>query len=226
MSSRSFEYLLVRKARKTLEIAVLPDGRVVVTAPLGASDGSVEEHVMKRSAWIRRQIGYFRDFEPRLTPRHFVLGETCLFLGRHFRLRLRAGPPGVSVDGDFLVVAAGDPSPSNISRAIEAWQRKQATTVFHSLLEKAWARFDHAVERQPTICVKSLVRRWGSLSRNGLLTLNLALIQAPRPCIEYVICHELCHIDHPDHGLAFYAGLEEVLPDWRARKLRLERLLS
>lgn len=69
-----------------------------------------------------------------------------------------------------------------------------------------------------------MTKRWGSLSAKGCLTLNLALIQAPRTCIEYVICHELCHIENPRHGEGFYATLEKMLPDWNERKLRLEKM--
>jgi len=68
-------------------------------------------------------------------------------------------------------------------------------------------------------------KRWGSLSRSGLLTLNTDLIRAPQECIDYVITHELCHTLHHDHGAAFYALLVEVMPDWERRKHKLELAL-
>ena len=57
------------------------------------------------------------------------------------------------------------------------------------------------------------------------MTLNSRLVQAPRPCIEYVIVHELCHLTHRDHNAEFYTMLGQVLPDWQARKHRLEEAL-
>jgi predicted metal-dependent hydrolase len=47
-----------------------------------------------------------------------------------------------------------------------------------------------------------------------------------RACIDYVITHELTHLIHPHHGRAFYDLLEALMPDWRSRKQRLERILS
>ncbi|MDP1867373.1 MAG: M48 family metallopeptidase [Bradyrhizobium sp.] len=44
--------------------------------------------------------------------------------------------------------------------------------------------------------------------------------------MDYVITHELIHLIHPHHGLAFYDLLQTLMPDWRSRKQRLERLLS
>jgi predicted metal-dependent hydrolase len=58
------------------------------------------------------------------------------------------------------------------------------------------------------------------------ISLNPDLIRAPTACIDYVITHELIHLIHPHHGHAFYELLETLMPDWRKRKQRLERLLS
>jgi predicted metal-dependent hydrolase len=225
MNTRDIDYVLERKARKTLEISVLPDGKVLVKAPADASDESIQGFVARRAAWVRKQIKYFMDFEPRLQPRHFVPGEAHLFLGKRYRLRILSGAPTTSIEGDFLVVRTRERSPAQVERIIESWQRKQAKVVFAELVTKVWPRFGLPIEERPRICVKALTRRWGSLSASGTLTMNLALIQASRPCIEYVICHELCHIEHPGHGAAFYKKLEKVLPDWKDRKLRLERML-
>jgi hypothetical protein len=65
-------------------------------------------------------------------------------------------------------------------------------------------------------------KRWGSLSHNGLLTLNTDLIRAPKACIDYVITHELCHLKHHNHGPNFYRLLEKMMPDWERRKTQLE----
>lgn len=49
--------------------------------------------------------------------------------------------------------------------------------------------------------------------------------KAPRPCIEYVITHEMCHLLHPDHTTAFFALLETEMLDWRRWEERLERFM-
>jgi predicted metal-dependent hydrolase len=89
--------------------------------------------------------------------------------------------------------------------------------------------------------VRKMTSRWGSLGgpvRRGALrwpgvsprtasrmTLNLALIRAPRECSEYVVVHELCHLEHRGHGRDFYRLMDQQLPDWPERKRRLESLL-
>jgi predicted metal-dependent hydrolase len=68
--------------------------------------------------------------------------------------------------------------------------------------------------------------RWASLSRAGTITVTPDLIRAPMACVDYVIIHELTHIDHPHHGPAFWRALARRMPDWKARKLRLEKTLA
>ena len=69
-------------------------------------------------------------------------------------------------------------------------------------------------------------KRWGSFPKNGILTLNLELLKAPKECIEYVITHELCHSMHHNHSAEFYRLLEQVMPGWKKLKHKLELKLS
>ena len=76
---------------------------------------------------------------------------------------------------------------------------------------------------KPKIVIKKLEKRWGSLAKSGTLTLNINLIKAPKECIDYVVTHELCHIQYHDHSRAFYDLLFHKMPDWERRKMKLEK---
>ena len=82
-------FAVVYTVRKTLEIAVHPDARVTVKAPGGTSFETIIKRVAKRARWIRKQIAYFRKFEPHSPSRRYVGGETHLFLGRQYRLKIK-----------------------------------------------------------------------------------------------------------------------------------------
>ena len=81
-------YVLQFTDRKSLEISVYPDGAVVVKAPMIAALADVEAKIKKRARWIRKQLRYFAQFEPRTPPRKFVGGESHLYLGRSYRLKI------------------------------------------------------------------------------------------------------------------------------------------
>lgn len=65
---------------------------------------------------------------------------------------------------------------------------------------------------------------WGTCHwRKRLVTYNTELARAPRPLVEYVIVHELSHLQAHDHGPRFYALMDERLPGWRDLRRRLSR---
>lgn len=223
----SFAYEVTYVARKTLEIAVHPDRRVTVKAPPDTQQGEIENRLKKRAGWILRQLDYFRQFEPRTPPRHFVSGETHRYLGRQYRLKvIKADVCRVKLQrGRLMVEVNGDGSPASVADCLESWYRNKARVYFQERLEQCAQQFAWKGKALPRLQVKKMRSRWGSLSPMGTLTLNLTLLQAPRECIDYVITHELCHIKFHDHSLGFYRLLEKVMPDWEKRKRKLELAL-
>ena len=227
--SYQIAYEIVRRPRKTLEIAVEPDTSVVVTAPADAALEAIEAKLRKRAAWVLRQQRYFAQFLPRTPERRFVSGETHLYLGRQYRLKVVPHvQAGVKLIRGFILVQTHRPDRPDVTRAlVEAWYRERAHVKFPERIEHCLGFFpDPEAFRPRGLIVRQIRQRWGSMSPAGRLLLNLRLIQAPVDAIDYVITHELCHIAEPHHGPAFFELLEQVIPDWERRKNRLERALA
>lgn len=214
-------------ARSTLQIAVLPSGEVEVTAPAGSTPSLVREKVRSRARWILRQRAFFARFQPHRQVRQFLSGETHLYLGGRYRLRVEPGPSArVVLSRGFLTVQDNpEPSRERTEQLLRAWYRSHARKICEAILADLWQR--HVRDASlPRLQLKSMKTRWGSLSKGGILTLNPDLVRAPRECIEYVVCHELCHLAHHDHGPAFFKLLAKRMPDWQRRKERLEIALA
>lgn len=237
-------YELLRCNRRSLEIAVHPplpgSGRanVVVKAPMSSPLDAVEAKVKKRARWITRQLTFFSQFIPRTPERRYVGGESHLYLGRRYRLKIE--PPGeasntrpnrasnrnkVVLKDDYFVITAPRDAPDRIKRLLESWYKNRAEVIFPEVFAECWeklGRDDRKNLIQPSLAIRKMDKRWGSLSKKGRLTLNRRLIQAPRDCIEYVVVHELCHLIHHNHGPDFYRLLDRTMPDWAKRKQKLE----
>ena len=223
------DFSVARRARKTLEIAVEPDATVVVTAPEDATLDAIAEKVLRRAAWIRRQQGFFAQYLPRTPERRYVAGETHLYLGRQYRLKVvHDTRPSVRMTRGFLIVHSREPRrPEVTRRLVERWYRDHARAKFQERLEVSLERFpDPDAFRPEGLIVRRMKRRWGSLSPARRLLLNRRLIEAPVDTIDYVITHELCHAAEPHHGPAFYRLLDRVMPDWPQRKERLEQHMA
>lgn len=223
------DFTILRRDRRTLEIAVEPDASVVVTAPFDAPMAAIEEKVRKRAAWIRRQQRYFIQFLPRTPERRYVAGETHLYLGRQYRLKVVPHvQAGVKLVRGFILVQTHRPGRTEVTREfVEAWYRERAHAKFAERLEVNLHRFPTPDDFRPKgLIVRQLRQRWGSMSPTCRLLLNRRLIEAPLDAIDYVITHELCHMAVPHHGPEFYDLLDRVLPDWQRRKQRLEERMA
>lgn len=217
----SYELLMMN--RRSLEIAVHPDKRVVVKAPITQSLESVEAKIRKRARWIRRQIKYFNQFDPRTPERLYVSGETHLYLGKKYRLKIQmSSKNSVVLKNGYFTIQAIQNDSDEIKRLIEKWYKSRSKVVFSEIFESCWYAFKSENITKPRLRIQKMDKRWGSLSPNGQLTLNLSLIRAPKDCIEYVVIHELCHLIAHNHGPEFYKLLDQTMPDWMKRKHKLE----
>ena len=214
---------LERTSRRTLAISVLPNGMVEVVAPLSAGIPEIQKKIAKRSVWITRQRRYFLALNAERLERRYCTGATHRYLGRQYRLKvITTDQPAVKLRGAYLHIASRSASSRAVAALLLGWMRERAKEQFERRLGK-WRTW--CVERglpEPKLYLLDMPKRWGSTHLNGRMYLNPELVRAPAPCIDYVIMHEVCHIQHPRHNRGFYAELEKLCPRWRALKQRLE----
>src|SRR6056297_313195 len=218
---------LIRSDRKTIEISVHPDKSVLVRAPRRISRKELDKVLKKRAEWIIKKLCYFETFEFQNRTKKYIEGEEHLYLGRQYRLNISSGTlDEVKLSGDCLVISCIDePEPERVKTLLEDWYWNKAEETFIKHINKWWPLFEKKGFIRPRLRIKKMKTRWRSLSKKGNLSLNVELIKAPAECIEYLVVHELCHLEHHNHGRDFYGLLEELLPDWKERKKQLKQIL-
>lgn len=216
---------LKRSDRSTLAISVLPDGTVELAAPRKAIVADIVSKVEKKARWIVRQRRAFKEMNGARPAVRFRSGATHRYLGRQYRLKVRAGKEAsVKLRGAFFHITTSDRSEESVKQLLSEWMREHAKEQFAKRL-KPWIEW--CVNRrlpEPQLHLRAMPKRWGSSHRDGRIFLNPELVRAPSPCIDYVIAHEVCHLKHPSHDKAFYRLLSEQMPNWQAVKMRLEQV--
>lgn len=214
-------YTVTRTRRRSMELRVFPDARVEVRAPLHVSEAEIGAFLAGRRDWLQRTLARMAQ---RPGPLRLPLTEGAQhpLLGRPLTLRLGSGKRAAVLRGDELHLMA--PAPEHLPAVLLGWYRAQAYRYFEAEIDRHFPFFSARGHRRPTLRVKQMKSRWGSLSSRGFINLNLALIRLPPVCLEYVVVHELCHLEEMNHGPRFKALMDQRLPDWRARKQLLNRL--
>jgi len=91
-------------------------------------------------------------------------------------------------------------------------------------IEKRLAYFQSLYPVQWTsVSVRNQSTRWGSCSSRGHLSFNYRVLFLPERLGDYVIVHELCHLQEMNHSPRFWSLVAKVFPDYRElrRQMRL-----
>ena len=227
---RRIPYLIeVDPDRNTrVAIHVEPDGTVIVEAPPEADRPSIHSAVVKRARWIATHVAAAEDRQRHMIAREYVSGEQVLYLGRRYVLKVNqsdAGSPRVRLKGNRLEVTRKDISREAVRAAVRAWYRVHARDFFDRRIGELSVSLPWVKERPPFRLLE-MTKQWGSCSPKGEIILNPHLIKAPRPCVDYVLIHEMAHLKHHDHSQEFFALLDREIAEWRGVKKRLDELVD
>jgi predicted metal-dependent hydrolase len=206
------EYRIRRSPRaRRVRVTVDADGSVTVTLPRKAPEKAAADAVQELAPWIaRRRRSLARAAAEVARP-----AGTVPYLGEALALHPQPGRERVHRRGDVLLVPDSDPRD-----ALERFYRRAARAEIAPRLDAATAR---AGSRYAGLTIRGQRTRWASCSSDGRMSFNWRLLLAPPEILDYVVEHEVCHLDVMDHSPRFWALLESRVPDWRAHAAWLRR---
>ncbi len=196
---------VVRSIRRTAGLHIVgTDLQVRVPEHLG--DERVAAILKQKRPWIRSKVAELSSV-PAHRSKELVSGESFLYLGRNYRLKIQEGHQvGVCLSGGYLKATIrpseqGEHRTQRIQQYLQNWYRIKA---LERLREKV-NRYAKEIGAIPTdVCVKNFKSRWGSCHKNGQIVFNWNIIKAPHTIVDYVVIHELCHLIHPNHSKQFW----------------------
>ena len=214
----NFNLKIIRaKRKKTATIEVLPGEIVRVLAPEELTKAQIRALLKSRSSWITEKLRMIKDI-PVPRKREFVNGESFPFLGKDYRLKILDNLLGeVFFESGRICVPTPkglDDSERNfvIHQRLVEWYKKQANI---KLKERTSIFSKKLVVKPNSISIKEYKARWGSCTPKGDLIFNWRLVMAPVSVLDYVVVHELCHLDEPNHGEGFWKLVASVKPDYK-----------
>jgi predicted metal-dependent hydrolase len=206
------EYVVRRSTRaRRVSVKVHSDAGVEVVLPARAPEGAASAAILELAPWIERRLTEAQAARARLALR----GGTLPYLGMSLRLVSEPGRKIVRRDGETLLVPALDPKP-----AIERFYRRAARQEIAPRLDVASAAVG---ARYAGLSIRGQRSRWASCSASGEMSFNWRLLLAPERVLDYVVWHEVCHLEIRDHSPRFWALLASRFPSWREQRAWLRR---
>jgi predicted metal-dependent hydrolase len=221
----------IRRSERARRARILVDGDgVEVVVPRRFPLRDVAPFVEEKRAWIERTLRRLRESETELPAPRLEDGGLVPYLGESLRLSVRVEPrrqrEHVRRRGDELRVALPAapeqllPPESALREALERWYRKRARTEVEPRLDAACARAGTTYTR---LQIRGQRTRWASCSSSGAMSFNWRLLLAPAEILDYVVEHEVAHLQLLDHSPRFWRLLASRCPDWREHEAWLRR---
>ncbi len=217
LRGQTVNYRLRRSAAaRTCRIHVTSD-EVVVILPRRAAEKHATALLHAQADWVLKHLVKANE-QRSASVRAAGLGDRQILLrGRPVDLAVECNQtrrPLVTASTDRITVRlkerSGDPQAT-----LESWLRNQAR---RELLARV-AVHAKAVTNQPTrIAVRDQRTRWGSCSSSGTVSFSWRLIMTPPAVLDYVVIHELVHLDIPNHSKSFWSKVGQICPDFELHR--------
>jgi hypothetical protein len=182
-----------------------------VVLPRRAPEREAVAAIAELTPWIERRVAELERVRRTVAAR----GDTIPYLGEPLRLITEPGRTRVHRQGDALLVPTTDRH-----SALERWFRRAARSEIAPRLDRACVLAGASYRR---LTIRGQRTRWGSCSPTGTLSFNWRLLLAPEPVLDYVVWHEVCHLEVLDHSPRFWALLQDRCPDYRQHVRWLRR---
>ena len=204
----------MRRSSRARRVSVNVDAvkGVEVILPERAPQRAAAAAVVELRPWIERRLSELERTRATLEARR----GTVPYLGQILRLVPEPGRRRVHRRGEQLHVPTGTAQRA----ALERFYRRSAAAEVRRRLDAACAQVGAGYER---LTIRGQRTRWASCSRSGSMSFNWRLLLAPEAVLDYVVWHEVCHLEVMDHSPRFWDLLAERCPGYREQVRWLRR---
>ena len=212
------EFEIIYKKRKTLCMEIDIEGHIRVISPIGISKEYIEKRVKDKAQWIIKKQKEMKSLGEKKITRRISDGETLMYLGIECKIKIifKIGLKKINIkfieDNESFLIITGTLDENKIKFEIEKWYRQKS---LEKLMERVKYYEKYFDKRIKSVKVKEQKRRWASCTYDNRILFNWRNIMAPPKVFDYIVIHEMCHMDFKDHSKNFWNRVEEIMPDYK-----------
>ena len=218
--TRSIEYSVKVSDLANHYVEVSADDGVVLKGPK-VSDNAADKLILMRSGWIIEKQQDVADGVDQLIG-EIVTGSRIMYLGRRYFVET------VSPDEGYYKIARvifkyskfeiiGNTNRDRFQDAALAGLKRFYMEKAKDKLPKRFRHWQKITGLKPfKVYYKQLDKRWASCSQADDISINVDVMKLSTKVIDYIILHELCHIEHKNHSKEFWKLLKGYMPDYQS----------
>lgn len=244
---KEIEFTIIRRKRKTICIKIEENGQVVVSVPLRVSKQCILDIVQNRADWIIEKQIEIEKRGSKKVSREIAEGSTFMYLGKEYPMHLifqenrrnitvefrneasddnelnkyvssNIGINSENKDEAFFregfIVYTNTMDEEKLKLALEKWYRAETLRIVSKKIDYYSNNFKDNVTE---IRVKEQKRRWASCTGKNAILFNWRISMARTDVLDYIVVHEMCHMDHRNHSKLFWNRVAEIMPSFREK---------
>jgi predicted metal-dependent hydrolase len=207
----AIEVRLRRNARaRRMVLRVSHAARVpTLTVPPGVSLARARSFLREQEGWLRRHMAASHRDNVRD-------GSVLPFGDAALTVRAASGRRMLCADGILHVPG----SPGDLGPRVAAYLREEARRACTAAVSRHAARLGL---RPGRISLRDPRSRWGSCTARGDLMFSWRLVLAPPAVLDYVVAHEVAHLQELNHSPRFWAVVRRLCPTFESSRDWLRR---
>ncbi|GAA0099417.1 SprT family zinc-dependent metalloprotease [Paraclostridium bifermentans] len=216
--NREIRFNIIYRKRKTMSLEIKRDGIINVIAPNGLDKTFIVDKVKNKSDWIIKKLDEIEVLNNNRYTRSYESGDIFLYLGNEYILEVLVDKTtigtSVSLENNKLIVRSNSNNKDVIQRALKNWYTDETLGITKERINYYKLFFEDTVT---SIKIKDQKSRWASCTYKNEILFNLRCSMMPIQIIDYIVVHEMCHMEHRNHSKDFYLAVERILPDYKER---------
>ena len=220
------EFQIIRRKRKSICIKIDINGEVQVVAPMRTSKEHILNFFNSKHDWIVEKRRELKSVLNKKVKREFINDGTFMYLGKEYPIRLIFNDKvkkisidfideslNSNIDSDFrFIIKTNTYENEKLKKALERWYRGKTLDIVKERVKvHEWEFKDKIIK----ITVKEQKRRYASINIKNEVYFNWRISMAPLEVIDYIVVHEMCHMDFRNHSKQFWNRVEEVMPNYK-----------
>ncbi|WP_252229747.1 MULTISPECIES: SprT family zinc-dependent metalloprotease [unclassified Clostridium] len=218
------EFQIIRRKRKSICIKIDINGEVQVVAPMRTSKEHILNFVNSKHDWIVEKRRELKSVLNKKVKREFIDDGTFMYLGKEYPIRLLFNDKVKKISIDFIdkslnsnidsefIIKTNTYENEKLKKALEKWYRGKTLDIVKERIKvHQWEFKDKIIK----ITVKEQKRRYASINIKNEVYFNWRISMAPLEVIDYIVVHEMCHMDFRNHSKQFWNRVEEVMPNYK-----------
>ncbi len=202
-----YSYNLVYSKRRSISVSISVDNVITVRCPVDYPREKVDEFLTRKSGWLDKIIE--KNSQSLSINTDIISLQKAYVQGNILPVIITDKATGIYSDGIYLS-----------SRSIYPYIYCEKFDA--SFLNRVKYLAEHTCLKPQSIKIREYRSRWGSCNARGNITFNYRIHMLPRDLQDYIIIHELCHLQQMNHSANFWRLVETYIPDYKQLKKRLK----